>query len=478
LYFRPRRLYHTLKILAREMKQTLFQTLLQQGIAASKAGQRQEACQILQKVIELNPGSESAWLWLSGVVDDLQERRHCLEQVLRINPNNAHAPAGLAWIEQKLAQSAAAPVAETQPQPEQDTVACPFCNQLVSLQSVTCPHCQRDLVVVCPVCEAMSDIEKPACEVCGYKIGDYRQGIAYYADLAGAYLANLKASLAIAAWEQVLEMAPAYPDGYLRLGEAQVEAGDLQGAQASFEQLLSQAEHPASAYLGLGNIYERRRKWDEAQKAYTKAVEADESSATARFYLGRLLIEDNALRDAFSHIYRATELDPKHAEAWFLLGQLYEMARERKKAIKAYEHAAALPYPHRDSDNQKASKEAAERLKLLRPSLPPSIALSWPETLRQTGSLALIPALAALVNAGLRPWQIVPLDFLGALLAALGAYLWVSATVTPRNPGIRAMLGPEGLSQPALRATVGLLGGLFWVTGMLSILLLPTLFAT
>jgi tetratricopeptide (TPR) repeat protein len=189
-------------------------------------------------------------------------------------------------------------------------------------------------------------------------------------------------------------------------------------------------------------------------------------------------MEDNALGDAFSHIYRATELDPKHGEAWFLLGQLYEMARERKKAIKAYEHAAALPSQHDASDNQKASREATERLKLLRPSLPPSVVLNWPETLRQTGGLALIPALAALVNAGLCPWQIAPLDFLGVLLAASGAYLWISATVTPRNPGIRAMLGPEGLSQPALRATVGLLGGLFWMTGMLSILLLPTLFAT
>jgi tetratricopeptide (TPR) repeat protein len=460
------------------MKQTLFQTLLQQGIAASKAGQRQEAYQILQRVIELNSESESAWLWLSGVTDDLQERHHCLKQVLRINPNNAHAPAGLDWIEQKLAQSAAAPAAEAQPQPDQDTVACPFCNQPISMQSVTCPHCQRDLVVVCPVCEAMSDIEKPACEVCGYKIGDYRQGIAYYAKLAGDYLANLKANLAVAAWEQVLEMEPAYPDGYLRLGEAQVEVGDLQGAQASFEQSLSQAKHPANAYMGLGSIYERRRKWDEAQKAYEKAVEADESSATARFYLGRLLMEDNALRDAFSHIYRATELDPKHAEAWFLLGQLYEMARERKKAVKSYEHAAALPHPHAVSDNQKASKEASERLELLRPSLPSSVVLNWPETLRQTGSLALIPALAALVNAGLRPWQIAPLDFLGVLVAALGAYLWVSATVTPRNPGIRAMLGPKGLSQPALRASVGLLGGLFWVMGMLGILLFPTLLAT
>lgn len=459
------------------MKHTLSQTLLQQGIAASKAGQRQDAQRILQQVITLDPTNESAWLWLSGAVDSIEERQSCLEQVLKLNSNNAHARAGLAWIEQQAAQAAAPPPeAEVPPQAEQDLGNCPFCNKPVSLQSATCPHCYFDLVVVCPTCEARLDIEESVCSVCGHRLGDCRRGAVYYADLGNAYLANLKTDLAVAAWEQVLEMDAAYPEVHLRLGEAQVAAGDLERAHASFEQAVGQAKNVVGAYLGLGRIYERRHEWEEARKIYERAVAANESSAEAQFALGRLLMEDNALQAAFSHLRRTTELDPKHAEAWFLLGQLYELARERRKAIQAYERVVALPQ-RATSDERAADKQAAERLALLRPRLPDSVTLNWPETLRQTSSLAIIPALATLVNSALRPWQIAPLDFLGVLVATLGAYFLVSATTTPRNPGMRAMLGPGGLSQPASRAALGLLGGLFWIIGLLYILLFPALAA-
>jgi tetratricopeptide (TPR) repeat protein len=470
----PGRLYHILEILARSMKHTLSQTLLHQGIAACKAGQRSDAQRILQQVVTLDPMNESAWLWLSSVVDSLEERRFCLDHILSFNPNSAHARTGMARLEQQAAQAAAPP--ETAPLPQQDLSDCPFCHRPMPAQRAACPHCRRDLVVVCPICEARVDVEEPVCDVCGHRLGDCSQGAAFFANLGNTYLANLKGDLAVAAWEQVLEMEPAYPDVHLWLGEAQVAAGDLEGAHASFEHAVGQASHVVSAYLGLGSIYERRHKWDEAQKVYEQAVAADESSAAAQFALGRLLMEDKALQAAFSHIRQATELDPEHAEAWFLLGQLYEMAQERRKAIRAYECASALSQ-HDAPDSRAASKRAAERLELFRPSLPSSITMNWPETLRQTISLAIIPSLAALVNGGLRPWQIAPLDFVGALVAALGAYFLVSATVTPRNPGMRAMLGPEGLNQPVGRVALCLLGGLFWAMGLLYILLFP-LFST
>jgi tetratricopeptide (TPR) repeat protein len=465
------------------MKQTFSQALLQQGIAASKAGQRGEAHRILLQVIELDPDNEGAWLWLSGVLDSIEERRYCLEQVLKLDPGNAHARAGLVWLEQQAAQAIAFPKTDssaqtgTPVQSDRDLEigdVCPFCDRPVSAQSAICPHCHRDLIVICPICETSLDVEETACSVCGHRLGDHRQGVAYYAALGDAYSANLKADLAVAAWQQVLEMDSNYPDAYLRLGEAQTVAGDSEGARISFEQAIRRAANPVAAYLGLGRIYQHRQKWDEAQAAYERAVAADDSSAAAQFALGRLLMEGRDFQVAFPHIRRATELDSKHTDAWFLLGRLYEMAQERRKAIWAYEHAIALA-ERGVPDSHAPGKRAVERLDLLRPSLPPSVTLNWPETIRQTAGWVIIPALAALVNGGLRPWQITPMDFMGVCVAALGAYFWVSATAMPRNPGMRAMLGQDGLSQPALRATLGLLGGLFWAVGMLYILLAPML---
>ena len=75
--------------------------LLRQGIAAAKAGRPQEARQALLHVTELDEQNEQAWLWLSGVVDSLEDRRVCLENVLVINPDNTYAQAGMSWLDQQ-----------------------------------------------------------------------------------------------------------------------------------------------------------------------------------------------------------------------------------------------------------------------------------------------------------------------------------------------------------------------------------------
>ncbi len=68
---------------------------LQQGIAAAKAKQNEQARQLLQNAIRLNPANETAWLWLSSVAKDNKERVFCLRQLLQINPNNEMALKGL-----------------------------------------------------------------------------------------------------------------------------------------------------------------------------------------------------------------------------------------------------------------------------------------------------------------------------------------------------------------------------------------------
>jgi len=75
--------------------------LLQQGIAAVKIGDRARARKILSRVVEANPHSEQAWLWLSGAVESDEERLTCLEEVLAINPNNEAARRGMAMLQQQ-----------------------------------------------------------------------------------------------------------------------------------------------------------------------------------------------------------------------------------------------------------------------------------------------------------------------------------------------------------------------------------------
>ncbi len=458
------------------MKRTLSEKLAKQGIAACKAGQVQDAQRFLLQALELDQDNETAWLWLSAVVDSLSERRRCLENVLRISPHNTHARAGLAWLDQR--SSLGRRDSTVRPDPNvTDKESCPFCAKPLLAHDTVCRHCQRALIVTCPTCGKQLDVELTACTSCGHRLGDYRQGVVYYAALGNAYLGSLKADLAISAWQQVLEIDDSYPDAFLRLGEAQMLAGDWEEARSSFQSAVDKAPDKAVAYTALGRVFEQRQRWDEARKAYEQAVAADTSSAASQFTLGRLLVEGQALKAAFPHVLQATKLDREHAGAWFLLGQLYELAHEPRKAVKAYEGATALA-DRTFSDHAEWCKRAGERLALLRPTLPLSVTLNWPETIRQTAGMFLIPAVAALVNAGLRPWEIAPTEYFAVLLATLGAYFWVSASAMPRNPGMRAMLGQDGLSQPILRATVGVLGALFWVMGLMYVLLAPALTGT
>jgi tetratricopeptide (TPR) repeat protein len=62
--------------------------LRRQGIAAAKAGQKDEARRLLQGSLRLEPYNEAAWLWLTSVARDQRERLFCLSKLLEINPNN------------------------------------------------------------------------------------------------------------------------------------------------------------------------------------------------------------------------------------------------------------------------------------------------------------------------------------------------------------------------------------------------------
>jgi TolB protein len=65
--------------------------LLRAGIQAAKDKKRNEARELLQKVLELDDSNETAWMWLATVMETPKEQRICLENVLEINPNNERA---------------------------------------------------------------------------------------------------------------------------------------------------------------------------------------------------------------------------------------------------------------------------------------------------------------------------------------------------------------------------------------------------
>lgn len=141
---------------------------LQEGITAARKGWMEEANDLLRRVVELDEGNVTAWLWLSSVVSSLDEMEICLENVLTLDPGNQAALKGLAQVrQQKLVQqpttveltpltvpSAAAAdviveVAESGEVGEEkgldNEYICPVCGSQTRPDDKKCPSCRADL---------------------------------------------------------------------------------------------------------------------------------------------------------------------------------------------------------------------------------------------------------------------------------------------------------------------------------------------
>ena len=77
------------------------QDLLQQAISAARAGRESTARDIFLEVVEINPRNEIAWMWLTGLLDDLDDCIYACRTVLDINPHNDYARQ---YLDQLLAQ--------------------------------------------------------------------------------------------------------------------------------------------------------------------------------------------------------------------------------------------------------------------------------------------------------------------------------------------------------------------------------------
>lgn len=232
--------------------------LLAQGIAAARAGRADEARATLLKVLETDDRSEPAWLWLSGLLETPDERRVCLENVLTINPANAHARRGLELLSRS--SPPAAPEAPPQQAEERAAVAvtsdtielvappldaapaatltlpaapaeagnavepCPYCGATTSLAQGRCPSCHKSLMVrgvrrderslalkilvVCYVLMTVSNLGSGMLQVAGLAAIGGEAGIGWLPGLIGAVFlligTALYAGFTLALWRRKL----------------------------------------------------------------------------------------------------------------------------------------------------------------------------------------------------------------------------------------------------------------------------------
>lgn len=138
----------------RDFDDQRVEQLISSGIAAVKGGDFEQARLLLEKAAAMVPTDARPWLWLSATTEDLEQRRHYLENAVAADPSNGAARRGLVMlsdqIEHEKVLEEGEGVAARQPQePEEaettQTFLCPNCGGHmhfdVDLQNLRCEYC-------------------------------------------------------------------------------------------------------------------------------------------------------------------------------------------------------------------------------------------------------------------------------------------------------------------------------------------------
>jgi len=306
-----------------------IEQLLEQGIAAAKAGHSEQARQLLMQVVEIDERSEQGWLWLSEVVETTDDRRICLENVLAINPEHAHARAGLEWLDQVT------------PTPVEEQDRCPRCEADIPSSGSTCPHCRLPLIVVCPSCGEYVDVDQAICPHCRYPLGDFREGAHYHLALAEALVANRRMDHAQDALARARVEAPNDPQVLAGSAALYAQLGRTDQAIAAYERAIEGAPDNAQPYAGLGALYRGRAQMEQARDLYQQAGELAGDDPPLLCELARYHLEEgapagDAPEEALKYLQRALKIQPDNAEAHLLQGDANVLLRELDRAYKEY----------------------------------------------------------------------------------------------------------------------------------------------
>jgi tetratricopeptide (TPR) repeat protein len=175
---------------------------------------------------------------------------------------------------------------------------------------------------------------------------DYGIGLFLQGDLKGAQ----------AAFQRVTEADPGNPDGWVNIGRAAVQEGDMQRARTVLEQALSLSPDLARAHFFYAKVLRNDGNYDGAADHLRRVLAQYPRDRVALNDLGRILFLQRKYAEAVQTLQSVLAVDPEDLQAHYNLMLCYNGLGDEKQAkehqirylrFKADESAQAITGPYR-----------------------------------------------------------------------------------------------------------------------------------
>jgi tetratricopeptide (TPR) repeat protein len=273
---------------------TAEEKMFQEARSAIEEGNRTRGKDLLTRLLKQNQGNPDYWLWMSGVVDSIKERRYCLNQTLKLDPQNKLARRGLIMLGDL---------------PADESLAIPF-------------EAQKRKWQLPP----LGPVEKPAPKVPWLKVGLSFVGlVAVIILIVWAIQSNrlwLFRGRNMAAFGTAVP-TPTYPASPTttitltpRIIEPTAPWNILQSTYTPTP-IYVFTPHPIVEAFSIAMRNYQRDNWLEAIKYFNQALQSQKDAPDIYYHLGEAYFQIGELRNALTAYEEAININPDFAPGYY-----------------------------------------------------------------------------------------------------------------------------------------------------------------
>jgi len=159
---------------------------------------------------------------------------------------------------------------------------------------------------------------------------------------AGTYKRNVVWGDAVSLWEDVSVKSPSKTRGYINLGAALGEAGQMEEAVAALSKAIQLGSDNPEPYISLGAVLGEAGRTDEAMKALSRAIRIRPDKLEAYVNLGAALASAGRREEAIRVLSEAVRFEPDNADALNNLGIVLTDAGRLEEAITTLTKAVTV----------------------------------------------------------------------------------------------------------------------------------------